>query len=225
MRASVVDGEAVRHEQLQAVIDELNAATSTFLAKSGGIMTGDLDMGGNRIKNLPETTEGDDAINRDEVLSIIGSFGGLPVGTMVGFGGATAPTGWLLCDGAAVSRTTYLNLFNTIGVGFGVGNGVTTFNVPDSRGRTEIGAGLGTGLTSRALGVSLGAETHTLTINETPEHHHSINGSTNDTGDPGDNALTDPADQWGNFDTDDTGGDQPHNNMQPSLVVTKIIKF
>jgi hypothetical protein len=59
---------------------------------------------------------------------------GIPSGTIVPYTGTTAPTGWMLCDGSAISRTTYANLFNIIGVSFGYGNNATTFNIPDLRG-------------------------------------------------------------------------------------------
>jgi len=65
----------------------------------------------------------------------------IPAGVVWGYGGATAPTGWLLCDGAAVSRTTYAALFTAIGTTFGAGNGTTTFNIPLSTDRVPWGAG------------------------------------------------------------------------------------
>lgn len=68
----------------------------------------------------------------------------LPSGVVMSYGGASAPFGWLLCDGAAVSRTTYADLFAAISTTFGVGDGSTTFNVPDLRGRVPLGAGTGT---------------------------------------------------------------------------------
>lgn len=84
------------------------------------------------------------------------------------FGGSTPPAGWLLCDGAAVSRTTYATLFAAIGTTWGAGDGSTTFNLPDLRGRAPIGAGTGSGLTARTLGGKLGSEniqahTHSFT--------------------------------------------------------------
>lgn len=95
-----------------------------------------------------------------------------PAGAMVMFGGASAPTGWLLCDGAAVSRTTYAILFAAIGTTWGVGDGSTTFNVPDLRGRAPIGSGQGSGLTNRTLGSKLGEESHALTLAENGSHAH-----------------------------------------------------
>lgn len=58
----------------------------------------------------------------------------IPVGTVVSHTGTTVPNGWLFCDGAAVSRTTYADLFNVISTNYGAGNGTTTFNIPDSTG-------------------------------------------------------------------------------------------
>lgn len=80
---------------------------------------------------------------------------------------ASAPAGYLLCDGSAVSRTTYATLFGVIGVVFGNGNGSTTFNVPDFRSRVPIGAGTGSGLTARTLAATGGAQDAVV-----PSHTH-----------------------------------------------------
>lgn len=80
--------------------------------------------------------------------------------------------GWLLCDGRAVFRDAYPQLFSIIGTKFGSGNGTTTFNIPDSRGRVCGGIGQGSGLTSRSLGDSIGEENHSLTTGEMPVHSH-----------------------------------------------------
>ncbi len=63
----------------------------------------------------------------------------LPIGTIVPFGSNTVPENWLLCDGSAVSRTQYQDLFNTIGITFGQGDGFETFNLPDLRDRVPVG--------------------------------------------------------------------------------------
>jgi len=88
--------------------------------------------------------------------------------------------GWLKCDGREISREQYPKLFSVIGTSFGVGDGVTTFNLPDARGRVLGAIGNGTGLSSRTLGQSVGTETHTLTTNEIPSHSHT--GTTNSDG-------------------------------------------
>lgn len=97
----------------------------------------------------------------------------------------TAPSGWLLANGDAISRTTYSSLFSAIGTTYGTGNGSTTFNLPDLRGRLPMGSGTGVGLnasgtgvtsgtamTARALGAWFGEETHLLTTAELASHTH-----------------------------------------------------
>lgn len=74
-----------------------------------------------------------------------------PAGLVVPFAGATIPSGWLDCDGAAVSRTTYKKLFDALGTTWGGGDGSTTFNLPDLRGRCILGVGTGSGLTAAHL--------------------------------------------------------------------------
>lgn len=69
----------------------------------------------------------------------------MPVGSIMPYGGTTAPDGWLMCDGSAVSRTTYADLFTVVGTAFGEGDGVTTFNLPDLRGRFLRGSDAGAG--------------------------------------------------------------------------------
>ena len=85
------------------------------------------------------------------------------------FGGSSAPTDFLLCDGSAVSRTTYADLFAVIGTTYGAGDGSTTFNVPDLRTKVPVGAGTGI-----ALGSAGGANSITLTEAQLPAHNHSI---------------------------------------------------
>ena len=77
-------------------------------------------------------------------------------------GWAAAPTNWLLCQGQAVSRATYAALFAVVGTSFGVGDGATTFNLPDLQGRSPLGAGTGAGLTARTTGTKVGVEDVTL---------------------------------------------------------------
>ncbi len=96
----------------------------------------------------------------------------LPVGTIILFSASlsalSSPTyTWLLCDGSAVSRTTYSDLFNVIGVTYGSGNGVDTFNVPDFRFRFPLGNN-----GSSTSFVSGGASTHTIATAELPAHTH-----------------------------------------------------
>lgn len=95
-----------------------------------------------------------------------GGGGTVPAGALTMFGGAAAPAGWLLCDGSAVSRTTYADLFTAIGTAYGSGDGATTFNVPDMRGRTPVGKGSNTSVD--ALGENEGVPE----ANRRPQHRH-----------------------------------------------------
>ena len=110
----------------------------------------------------------------------------VPSGVMFAYAGnPNAPTGFLLCDGSAVSRTTYADLFTAIGTSFGAGDGSTTFNVPDLRGRVpagqdDMGGTSANRLTNAATGGingdtfanTGGAETDTLTTGKIPSHTH-----------------------------------------------------
>jgi microcystin-dependent protein len=100
-----------------------------------------------------------------------------PVGIIAPFGGPNTPAGWFTCDGSAVSRTTYSALFSAIGTYWGGGDGVTTFNLPDLRGRGPIGyAPSGaSGITARAFATRGGEETHLLSVAELASHGHGVN--------------------------------------------------
>jgi hypothetical protein len=102
----------------------------------------------------------------DNLFILLGGGGsGTPVGGFIPFGGAAAPTGWLLCNGAPVSRVTYANLFAVLGVAFGAGDGSTTFNLPNMALKLPLGAGTGVALGSSggALNTAEGAPVVTET--------------------------------------------------------------
>lgn len=148
----------------------------------------------------------------------------IPTGMIIDFAGGATPSGFLACDGSAVSRIVYSALFTQIGVIWGVGDGVNTFNVPDFRRRVAVGSGgAGTGTLGNAPGNIGGEETHTLIIGEIPAHTHdySRTGSVPGSGLQGGSgaALTTPT-----ATTTSTGGSGAHNNIQPSAVVVKLIK-
>lgn len=96
----------------------------------------------------------------------------LQVADIMMSGNGTPRTGFLLCDGSAVSRAVYANLFAAIGINFGPGDGVTTFNLPDFRGRSPMGEGTGSGLSPRVIGDIFGEELHVLSVAELATHTH-----------------------------------------------------
>ena len=146
------------------------------------------------------------------------------------FGGTVIPSGWLLCDGTAISRTTFANLFAAIGTNFGVGDGTTTFNIPDFRRRVAMGSGgSGTGVIGSSVGNFGGEEAHTMLLTELVSHTHApVAPQTNFAGGfpPGTGTFNFAAgtNNGSHTTTAATGGGTPFNIIQPSLVVTKIIK-
>jgi microcystin-dependent protein len=110
-------------------------------------------------------------------IEVAHSAGLVPPGIVLDFAGSSSniPAGFLVCNAVQVGRTAYPNLYSAIGTIYGAGDGVTTFNLPDCRGRTTIGAGQGPGLGAYVLGATLGEEYHKLTPAEMPSHSHAIN--------------------------------------------------
>jgi microcystin-dependent protein len=168
----------------------------------------------------------------------------LPAGVIQMYAGSTAPTNWLFCDGSAISRTTYSALFTAIGTNYGIGNGSTTFNLPNMNNRMPIGKGTGSFSTLNNTG---GAETYTLSTTEIPSHqHYTVNNAyaASGVGNPipmvnVNQTLYGGADTNGNTDryrkvgtgtttanagiTSLTGGGTAFNKMSPYIVVNFII--
>lgn len=165
----------------------------------------------------------------------------VPTGVMLDYAGAgSVPDGYLLCDGSNVSRTTYAALFAVLGETWGVGDGATTFGLPDSRRRVSVGSGgTGTATLDDTVGSTGGEEAHTLTADEAPvmsaassgAHTHNITSSTSTSGTGAALAESSTADSnrstgssGAHTHTVNSGGGGSHNVMQPSYVVQKIIK-
>jgi microcystin-dependent protein len=157
----------------------------------------------------------------------------IPAGAVMQYAGSTAPTGWLLCDGSAVSRTTYANLFTAIGVTFGTGDGTTTFNLPDCRGRVVAGldtqvssayalrltaTGTGTpGIDSKVLGAAGGVDRYALIGAQIPFPTLSLTTDNNFTKTGSSIAVTSGSLSFGSV--------QAHPIVQPTLVLGMIIKY
>ena len=188
--------------------------------------------------------------NKNNSLSLLAGgtcYADSPVGAILPFGGSNPPSGYLLCDGQAVSRSYYAELFAVIGTRFGAGDGSTTFNVPNLKGKTTVG--LDSSDTSfDAIGKSGGEKTHTLTTAEMPAHTHTQNAHSHDY-----NKITSNGDSFGVYGgggyggwgigiagtnnnygrfaiqaatatNQNTGGGGAHNNLQPYVTTNYIIK-
>lgn len=151
----------------------------------------------------------------------------LPVGAIIPFGSDTIPENWLLCNGQAVSRTDYQQLFNTIGTTFGQGDGFTTFNLPNLQGKVVVGKN-DNDTDFDTLGETGGEKKHTLTIAEMPNHNHNMPIDSFVNTDSQQNTIKGGhvanSAQGTNYLTRSAGGGQAHNILQPYQVQNYIIK-
>lgn len=159
--------------------------------------------------------------------SYVDSVSGGPVGSVMMFAGSTAPTNYLFCRGQAVSRSTYSTLFGIVGTTYGAGDGSTTFNLPNLQ--TRVVAGLDASgspdAAFDALGETGGAKTHTLVEAEIPPHAHTIAARQDPvSGSLGSLGLSNAGGTITTRTTNATGGGQPHNNLQPYIVLNYIIR-
>jgi len=189
------------------------------------------------------------------------ALGPVPIGGVIDFAGAVAPGKFLLCYGQAISRTTYAALFAVISTDYGVGDGATTFNVPDCRGRVVAGqddmggssanrlTGLTGGVNGDTLAATGGAESHAITEAQLPSVAPAgtvsrptitaqvangtlvVRGSTSSSAGGGNNTgsttstitVTAALDGDPVFTGTDLGDDEAHNNVQPTIIMNKII--
>lgn len=249
----VSSGDTILVSQHNPAMSDIATALTGSLPRNGsGGMLAALPMGANKITNLAPGTDPTDAAT----VSQLSSGSSVPVGSIVDYAGASAPTGWLVCGGQSLSRTTYAELFAVIGTTFGSAD-ASSFSLPDLRGRVAAGldfsvsgiAGRLTGTTmtpgGTTLGATGGAQTQTLTEAQMPSHTHT--GSTTTDGAHTHTTLagssTAVASAPGVFatdadggvtgsggahdhdmDLDDTGGGEAHPNVQPTIILNKIMK-
>jgi len=241
-------GTTIRTDQHNPVLEDIAAMLSAMLVRDGrNGMVGPLNMGTFPIRNVAPGVNPTDAATVSQ---------GMPIAAIIDYAGGTAPSGWMFCYGQALSRTAYAALFAAIGTQYGAGDGSTTFNLPDIRGRVTAGRDTMGGTTANRLtayvngtllGATGGAQSHVLTQLEMPIHQHA--GVTNAAGEhthpigvanaerPGLTGIRSgdsgpvgylPSQPAGfhqhSFTTDTRGGDNGHNNVQPTIILNKIIK-
>jgi microcystin-dependent protein len=219
--------EQVTNAKLHSLVDD---ATVTGLTDSA--IASDAAIDSSKISfNLADyvTLSGTQTITGSKTFSGTVTFSGstnigVPVGGTVQWWTATPPTGWLLCDGSAVSRTTYSDLFGVISTDFGVGDNSTTFNLPNLKGKIPVGQNSSES-EFNLIGETGGAKTHALTEAELAAHTHTI-AKVNALGGVGAGAIVQTALATdGNNTSGSTGSGTAHNNLQPYIVCNYIIRY
>jgi microcystin-dependent protein len=227
----------------KALLDDATAAAQRATLGLGGAATLNAGTGAGNLVQLDGSGRLP-AVDGSQLTNLpVAS--GIPAGALMPYAGTAAPSGWLLCFGQAVSRTAYAALFAAIGTTHGAGDGSTTFNLPDLRGRVVAGqdnmggtsanrlTNQSGGVNGDILGAAGGAETHTLTVAQMPAHSHhdgytngssSLNGLYGSTiaGSTSDMSFSGSGSAHPNTST--TGGSSAHNNVQPTLVLNYMIK-
>ena len=173
----VNSGDTILVSQHNPAMTDIATAIGNSLDRNGtGGMRAALQMGDNPIQNVAAGS------NPNDVATVAqAGASSPPVGAGMDFWGPVAPAGWLLCFGQAISRSTYSALFSVIGTAYGPGDGSTTFNLPDCRGRAVIGKDdmggvsadrMVSALNGDIIGASGGAESCILEIIHMPAHDH-----------------------------------------------------
>ena len=238
----VVTGTTISSSWANTTLNDVaNALTGSIAADGQTPITGNMNLNNNRIINLTDPTNAQDGATKtytDTAISTavaagLATINSVITGSIQLWPTASAPSGYLLCNGSAVSRTTYATLFAVIGTTFGAGDTTTTFNLPNYVDKMPIGAGTiaalaATGGSKDAIVVS---HTHTATVTD-PGHLHAYrydpgvaqNGSgRNGTG--GGNSLnTDSAFTGISVSNSTTGSSGTNANLPPYLGISFIIK-
>jgi microcystin-dependent protein len=261
---SFASGDQVTAQKLQDIVDLATfddpADESTIVKDSG---TGKLKVPGNGIGSnelaSDASTDANRAVGTDHIkdnsvtaaklnsaaVSVL-----MPTASLMPYAGTSAPTGYFLCDGSAKSRTTHSALFGVIGTTYGAGDGSTTFNIPDLRGRVIAGLDSDSGgfadrlttasaanINGRVLGANNGnpgdtdrgtngSQEHLLTEAQMPAHTHTYSESSNGPAASGVGGGFSPATAVGRQEANSgsTGGGSAHNNVQPTIILNYIIK-
>lgn len=226
--------------ELNLLDGDTSVGSSITVADADGVVVND----GGTMKTIPAS----------DIKTYASGNSLVPSGALMPFAGASAPTGFLLCDGSAVSRSTYATLFSAVSTTYGSGDGSSTFNLPDLRGRViagqdDMGGASANRLTDQTggvngdtLGDTGGSETHTLTTAQLAAHTHTFSDTDAHTVSFPRAFISGAANNSVNVDgsgqrhdggtltvsisgtTSSTGSGSAHNNVQPTIILNYIIK-
>jgi microcystin-dependent protein len=208
--------------ELNLLDGDTSVGSSITVADADGVVVND----GGTMKTIPAS----------DIKTYASGNSLVPSGALMPYAGASAPTGFLLCHGQAVSRTTYSDLFSAISTTYGSGDGSSTFTLPDLRGRVVAGqddmGGASAnrltdqtgGLNGDTLGDTGGSETHTLTTAQMPAHTHTVAAQQQVGGDSTNRGGSGQLGAAATITSSSTGGDGAHNNVQPTIILNYIIK-
>lgn len=187
------------------MVDGLRASNNLSDVNDAATSRTNLGLG-----DMAEYTVGSGFIETGNTLSVAGA--GL-IGQVTMWPTDTAPSEWAICDGVPLSRTTYADLFSVIGTTYGIGDGATTFNLPDFKGRTAVGAGQGSETaegdvpgSTILMGDKGGYEEHTLVPDELPAHSHDAGNLVTDTSGAHTHSVTLSTSQFGSTPIVETNG-------------------
>jgi microcystin-dependent protein len=236
-----------------------NGASATLAADSGGAFplqsaAGTALAAASLVQGTPYAAKFNSSASAWVMFGLYSNPFNLPVGGLLPYIGASAPNAnFALCAGQAISRTTYSVLFALVSTTFGTGDGSTTFNIPDLRGRALFGLdNMGGSAANRitvaggnfdgtSLGATGGAQNHTLVTGEMPSHTHTDSGHTHqftynveNLGAGGSNDVkniqtsgggTTVTTQSGTASLSNTGGGAAHTILSPAMVVPFILRI
>lgn len=243
------DRLAGRDTASTGAIEEISVGGGLEFTGTGGIQRSALTGDVTATAGSAATTIANSAVTLAKLAAAVQALL-VPTGSVSPYAGLTEPSGWLFCYGQAVSRTTYAALFAVVSTTYGSGDGSTTFNLPDLRGRVIAGqddmGGTSAnrltnqtgGLNGDTLGATGGAETHTLTEAQMPLHGHPYRASYETGGDANTTGgimfnltslATEAAHTGAPSSTQGetiggTGGGGAHNNVQPTIILNYIVK-
>lgn len=248
-------------DKVNDLIDAMNAVDAMYVRKAGGAQkdgttgyTADIAMNGHTFTGMRAAVADGEAVRYNEFAALSSyvastALGSVPIGTILPYGGISAPPGYIIADGCIFYSTGFVrpegggmqsysaypttlswsalaDTVNSLRAIFGSmygGDGNTSFGIPDFRGRSPLGYGAGIGLTPRtSIGIKLGEESHTLSTDEIPAHTHSISLGGSDT--DGGTAANGSSPNNSTV-SSSVGLGQSHNNMHPIIVTNFIIRY